>query len=143
MERRRPPDFDPGICVERPPTIEYPASTCCEAAISMKRILVVLIALAAAAFAGWYYWQFSKRASSAPVAALLPRETIFVAQIPDFNRALNEWQRCDIYQLYREPAVQDFLSKPLGNAPKTNAISQTLRDIERLAPKNAFVALTS
>ena len=109
----------------------------------MKRILFVLLALAAAAFAGWYYWQFSQRVSSAPVAALLPRETIFVAQIPDFNRARDEWKHCDIYQLYQEPAVQDFLRKPLGNAPKTDALSQTLREIEQLAPKNAFVALTS
>src|SRR5438093_4815363 len=109
----------------------------------MKRILFLLIALAVAAFAGWYYWQFSQRLSSAPVAALLPRETIFVAQIPDFNQARDEWQHCDIYQLYREPAVQDFLLKPLGNAPKTDAVSQTLLEIEQLAPKNAFVALTS
>jgi len=109
----------------------------------MKRILFLLIALAVAAFAGWYYWQFSQRFSSAPVAGLLPRETIFVAQIPDFNRALDEWQHCDIYQLYQEPAVQDFLRKPLGNVPKTDAVSQTLVDIEQLAPKNAFVALTS
>ena len=109
----------------------------------MKRILFLLIALAVAAFAGWYYWQFSQQLSSAPVAALLPRETIFVAQIPDFNRARDEWQHCDIYQLYREPAVQDFLRKPLGNAPKTDAVSQTLLEIEQLAPKNAFVALTS
>ena len=109
----------------------------------MKRILFLLIALAVAAFAGWYYWQFSQRFSSAPVAGLLPRETILVAQIPDFNRALDEWQHCDIYQLYREPAVQDFLRKPLGNVPKTDAVSQTLLDIEQLAPKNAFIALTS
>ena len=109
----------------------------------MKRILFLLIALAVAAFAGWYYWQFSQRFSSAPVAGLLPRETIFVAQIPDFNRARDEWQHCDIYQLYREPAVQDFLRKPLGNSPKTDAVSQTLLEIEQLAPKNAFVALTS
>src|SRR6266481_3572406 len=109
----------------------------------MKRILFLLIALSVAAFAGWYYWQFSQRLSSVTVAALLPRETIFVAQIPDFNRARDEWQHCDIYELYREPAVQDFLRKPLGNAPKTDAISQTLREIEQLAPKNAFVALTS
>jgi hypothetical protein len=109
----------------------------------MKRILLLLIALAIAAFGGWYYWQFSQQLSSVPVAALLPRDTIFVAQIPDFNRAFDEWQRCDIYQLYREPAVQDFLRKPLGNAPKTNDVSQTLREIEQLAPKNAFVALTS
>ena len=109
----------------------------------MKRILFLLIALAVAAFAGWYYWQFSQRFSSAPVAGLLPRETIFVAQIPDFNRARDEWQQCDIYQLYREPAVQDFLRKPLGNVPRTDAVSQTLLDIEQLAPRNAFVALTS
>ena len=109
----------------------------------MKRILFVLIALAVAAFAGWYYWQFSQRISTAPVAALLPRETIFMAQIPDFNRALDEWQHSDIYQLYRETAVQDFLRKPLSNAPKTDAVSQTVREIEQLAPKNAFVALTS
>jgi hypothetical protein len=109
----------------------------------MKRILFLLIALAVAAFGGWYYWQFSQRFSNAPVAGLLPRETIFVAQIPDFNRARDEWQHCDIYQLYREPAVQDFLRKPLGNVPKTDAVSQTLLDIEQLAPRNAFVALTS
>jgi hypothetical protein len=109
----------------------------------MKRILLVLIALAGAAFAGWYYWNLSQKISSAPVAALLPRETIFVAQMPDFNRAYDEWQRCDIYQLYREPAVQDFLQKPLSNVPKSDAISQTLREIEQLAPKNAFIALTS
>jgi hypothetical protein len=109
----------------------------------MKRILFLLVALAVAAFGGWYYWQFSQRFSSATVAALLPRETIFLAQVPDFNRARDEWQHCDIYQLYREPAVQDFLRKPLGNVPKTDAVSQTLSDIEQLAPKNAFVALTS
>ena len=109
----------------------------------MKRILLVLIALAVAAFAGWYYWNLSQKISSAPVAALLPRETIFVAHMPDFNRAYDEWQRCDIYQLYREPAVQDFLRKPLGNNTKNNAVSQTLREIEQLAPKNAFIALTS
>src|SRR5215471_18509160 len=143
MEQRRPPDFETGICIERRSTIEYPASTCCEAAISMKRILFVLIALAVAASAGWYYWQFSQRISTAPVAALLPRETIFMAQIPDFNRALDEWQHSDIYQLYREAAVQDFLRKPLSNAPKTDAVSQTVREIEQLAPRNAFVALTS
>jgi hypothetical protein len=109
----------------------------------MKRILFLLIALAIAAFGGWYYWQFSQRFSSSSVAGLLPRETIFVAQIPDFNRARDEWQHCDIYQLYREPAVQDFLRKPLGNVPKSDAVSQTLVEIEQLAPTNAFVALTS
>ena len=109
----------------------------------MKRILFLLIALAVAAFAGWYYWQFSQQLSSVSVSALLPRETIFVAQVPDFNRARDEWQSSDIYQLYREPAVQDFLRKPLGNAAKTDAVAHMLGEIEQLAPKNTFVALTS
>jgi hypothetical protein len=108
----------------------------------MRRILLLLIVLTVAAFAGWYYWNFQK-ISGAPMAALLPQETIFVAHVPDFNRALDEWQHCDIYQLYREPAVQDFLRKPLDQGPKSGAVSQTLREIEQLAPKNAFIALTS
>src|SRR5205085_9554109 len=115
----------------------------CDTAVLMKRILLVLVVLAVAAFAGWYYWNLSQKISSAPVAALLPRETIFVAQMPDFNEAYDEWQHCDIYQLYREPAVQDFLRKPLANVSKTDAVSQTVLEIEQLAPTNAFIALTS
>jgi hypothetical protein len=109
----------------------------------MRRLIFLLIALAAAVFAGWYYWNLSQQISSAPVSTLLPRETIFLAHMPDFNRTRDEWYRSDIYQLYREPAVQDFLRKPLGNVPKTDAASQTLREIEQLDPKHAFFALTS
>jgi hypothetical protein len=109
----------------------------------MRRPILLILALAVAAFAGWYYWNVSQGIASSSVAALLPRETIFLAHMPDFTRTRDEWYRSDIYQLYREPAVQDFLRKPLGNLPKTDAASQTLREIEQLDPKNAFVALTS
>src|SRR5437773_3493771 len=109
----------------------------------MKRILLLLIALAAA-FAGWYYWNLSQQISSAPVSVLLPRETIFLEHMPDFNQTRDEWYRTDIYQLYREPAVQDFLRKPLGNLPTQNAFgAQTLGEVEQLDPKHAFLALTS
>jgi hypothetical protein len=114
-----------------------------DAVILMKRILLLLIVLTVAAFAGWYYWTFFQKISSASMAAFLPKETIFVAHMPDFNRSMDEWQHCDVYQLYREPAVQDFLRKPLGKIPENGAVSQTLREIEQLAPKNAFIALTS
>jgi len=112
----------------------------------MKRILLLLIALAVAAFAGWYYWKVSLQFSSAPVSALLPRQTIFLAYLPDFNRTLDDWHHSDVYQLYREQAVQDFVHPALtglSNLPKTNAASQTLREIEQLDPKHAFLALTS
>src|SRR6266566_8796258 len=109
----------------------------------MRSLMFLLIALAAV-FAGWYYWNLSQQISSAPVSALLPRDTIFLAHMPDFNRSRDEGYRSDIYQMYREPAVQDFLRKPLGNVPTPNAFgAQTLREIEQLDPKHAFVALTS
>ena len=109
----------------------------------MKRILFLLIALTVAAFAGWYYWNFFQNISSLPMAALLPRETIFVAQMPDFDRAWDDWEHCDIYQLYRERAVQDFLRKPMANISKGDVAPRTLQEIKQLAPKNAFIALTS
>jgi hypothetical protein len=64
--------------------------------------------------------------------------------MPDFIRTRDEWYRSDIYQLYHEPAVQDFLRKPLGNLPTPKTFgAQTLREIEQLDPKQAFLALTS
>ena len=74
---------------------------------------------------------------------LLAAETIFLAHMPDFNRTRDEWRQSDIYRLYREPAVQDFLRKPLDNMPNSRCGSQTLQEIEQLDPKNAFFALTS
>ena len=109
----------------------------------MKRIIFLVTVGAVAAFAGWYIWNLSQQASSASVSVLLPRETIFLAHMQDFNRTRDQWHQSDLYQLYSEPAVQDFLRKPLANIPKRDAASQTLREIEQLDPKNAFFALTS
>ena len=108
----------------------------------MKRILLLIIAVAVAAYAGWYYWNFSQKVSSTPVAELLPRDTILLAQLPDFNRTREEWRQSDIYRLYSEPAVQEFLRKPLDNTPTSKALG-TLQEIEQLNPKNVFFALTS
>jgi hypothetical protein len=109
----------------------------------MKRLTYLVIAVAVAALAGWYAWNVAQRASIASVSVLLPRETIFLAHVPDFNRARDQWHQSDIYLLYREPAVQDFLRKPLANFSKRDTASQTLEEIEQLGPKNAFFALTS
>src|SRR5262245_44319386 len=108
----------------------------------MRRILSLIIAAAIAAYAGWYYWYFSQRISSAPVTTILPRETIFLAHMPDFNRTRDEWRQSDVYQLYREPAVQDFLRKPLDHMATPKAFI-TLQEMEQLDPKNVFIALTS
>ena len=109
----------------------------------MRRILLLVIAGAAVAVAIWYAWRISQKTSSRPVSVLLPRETIFLAHLPDFSRTRDEWHHSDLYLLSREPAVQDFLRKPLSKVPKKDAASQTLRDFEQLGPKDAFFALTS
>ena len=109
----------------------------------MGRTVSFVIAVAVAAFAVWYVWRISQQTSSASVSALLPRETIFLAHVPDFNRTRDQWNHSDLCQLYREPAVQDFLRKPLAKLSKKDAVSQTLQEIEQLDPKNAFFALTS
>jgi len=108
---------------------------------------LLIIVLAAAAFAGWYYWKVSLQISSAPVSALLPQQTIFLAHLPDFNRTRDDWHHCDIYQLYSEPAVQDFLRPGIAGLSKLSTPkalgAQTLQEIEQLDPKHAFLALTS
>jgi hypothetical protein len=109
----------------------------------MRRIFFLLIASALAVIAIWYGVRVSEKASNVAVSALLPRETVFVAYVPDFNRTRDQWHHSDIYQLYQEPAVRDFLRRPLAKLPKRDATGQTLLEIEQLDPKDAFVALTS
>src|SRR5260370_34311204 len=108
----------------------------------MRRILLLVIAGAAVAVAIWYAWRISQKTSSRPVSVLLPRETIFLAHLPDFSRTRDEWHHSDLYLLSREPAVQDFLLKPLWKVPKKHAAPHTLLDFEQLGPKDAFSALT-
>src|SRR5438874_13671481 len=109
----------------------------------MRRTVLLVIACAVAAFAIWYVRRVSQETSSASVSALLPLETLFLAHVPDFNRTRDQFDHSDVCLLYREPAVQDFLRKPLTKFPKKAAASQTLREIEQIDPKNAFFALTS
>jgi hypothetical protein len=109
----------------------------------MRRVFILLIACALVVVAIWYGVRISENASNEAVSALLPRETIFVAHVPDFNQTRDQWHHSDIYQLYQEPAVQDFLRQPLTKLPKRDATAQTLHEIEQLDPKDAFVALTS
>lgn len=109
----------------------------------MKRLIWLVIVVAVVTVAGWYIWNRSQKTSSTYVSVLLPRETILLAHMPDFNRTRDQWRQSDIYALYREPEVQDFLRKPLANLSKHDSAFQILPDLEQLEPKNIFLALTS
>src|ERR1043166_9119516 len=102
-----------------------------------------LLILAAAIAAGIIWWGFYRthHASSLGVASLLPKETLALVHLPDFNRSRDEWHRTDLYQLWQEPAVQDFLAKPRANVPAQGRVSQTVDEISTLQMKDAFFAL--
>jgi hypothetical protein len=109
----------------------------------MRRLVLLVIVAALAAVGILYGLRQAERTSHAAVTALLPRGTVFFAHVPDFRHARDQWHESDIYQLYREPAVQDFLQKPLARTPQRDTTSQTLSEIEQLDPKDAFLAVTS
>src|SRR4029077_2429183 len=54
-----------------------------------------------------------------------------------------EWHRSDIYQIYREPAVQEFLKNRLGKTPAPGSPGATIHDFQDLEARDAFIALTS
>ncbi len=108
----------------------------------MKRSLLFAIVGAVAALAVWYGVRLSQRPPSREISALLSRETIAFAHLPDLNRTRAQWHQSDIYQLYSEPSVQEFLRRPLGRLPKKDSTNQALHEIEQLDPKDAFIAMT-
>ena len=86
----------------------------------MRRFLVLLLIGAAAAFGIWFAMRGARRRRRARnVTALLPRDTIAFVHLPDFNRTREQWHETELYKLWREPAMQEFLQKPLGRAPQT------------------------
>ncbi|HJX25048.1 MAG TPA: hypothetical protein VJ252_02750, partial [Chthoniobacterales bacterium] len=108
----------------------------------MRRPFLLVIIGAIAAFAIWYALRISEKSPSTAAASFLPRETIAFVHLPNFNQTRGQWHQSDIYQLYCEPSVQEFLRKPLATLPKRTATAATLREIEQLDAKDAFVAVT-
>src|SRR3954469_8081254 len=107
----------------------------------MKRLVLFLVASALVAMAIPYALRVTRKASTtAEVASLLPKETIALVHLPDFTGTRDDWHRSDIFQLYSEPSVQDFLRRPLDRWRQQNPFSQTAGEIEQLDPKVAFVA---
>jgi hypothetical protein len=73
-------------------------------------------------------------------AALVPQETAFFLQIPDTIKNREAWHQTDLYALYREPAVQEFLSKPAGRMSKQGGLVEAWREAEALRMREVFLA---
>lgn len=110
----------------------------------MKKFLMVVIFAALAAGGIWLAKHGgSIRTTSAAVSALLPKDTLVLIHIPDVNGTRAKWHETDLYKLWREPAIQDFLSRPLAKMPHSDAVRQKMQEIEPLDIKDAFLAITS
>jgi hypothetical protein len=109
----------------------------------MRKFQLLILASAVAAGAIWWGFYRTHHTSSLAVASLLPKETLALVHVPDFNRSRGEWHRTDLYQLWKEPAVQDFLAKPRSKVPTEGRIGQTVEEISALGMKDAFFAVLS
>src|SRR5689334_12171225 len=109
----------------------------------MKRLGLLVVLAAVAAGGVVYTVRHSASTSNAAVTTLLPRNTVVLIHLPDFNRTRNDWHQTDLYKIYEEPAVRGFLNRPLSKVPQRHTASETVSDLEKLSPKDAFVAVTS
>ena len=109
----------------------------------MRRVLWLMVSAAVVALGVGYGLRLVERRSSGNVVPLLPRDTVAFALIPDFNTTVDDWHRSDIYQIYREPAVQEFLKNPGSHPAAGGSISGTIHDIQELQARDTFVAVTS
>lgn len=107
----------------------------------MKRMWLVIVG-ALVVLAILYGVRMAERRASTGVAALLPRTTVALAYLPDFNSTMDDWHRSDLYQIYREPAVQEFLKNPL-QSPKPGGVGSRVTEFQELETSNAFLAVTS
>src|SRR5947209_2688116 len=108
----------------------------------MYRILLIVVTVIVIGLAIGYGLRSSHKTSAAETA-LLPRDTVAFVHVPDLESARDQWHHSDLYELYQEVAVQDFLQKPLSRVPKIETAAQTRREVEQLNPKDVFFAFTS
>lgn len=109
----------------------------------MRKLQLLILAAAVAAGIIWWGFYRTHHTSSLGVASLLPKETLALVHLPDFNRSRGEWHRTDLYQLWQEPAVQEFLAKPRATVATQARIGQTVDEISSLGMKDAFFAVVS
>lgn len=111
----------------------------------MKRVLLLLLLLTIAALGIWFAVRGNGGGAAvstlARVTALLPAETLGFVYVPDFEEVRTKWRESDLYKLWREPAMQEFMQRPLARVPEGNVARERMKDLEQLGARDLFVAL--
>ena len=112
----------------------------------MKKFLPTLMILLALGAGGGALYLFQKQrgaaGSAGAVAEILPASTQLLLAVPDLPGTVSAWKTTDLYQIWNEPEVRDFLAKPLSKLPPHEDFNAKLAQVVRLRPTNLFVALT-
>lgn len=109
----------------------------------MKKLAAV-IAIALVAAAGiWIFTRIQLANRLASVPELLPNTTLVLMDLPNLTRTRERWLESDLNKIWEEPAVQNWLQKPLAQLPEKNAGRKGLDQFLALGPTNLFVALTA
>jgi len=109
----------------------------------MKKLLAV-IAIALVAAAGiWIFTRVQLAKQLATVPELLPNTTLLLVEMPNPKRTRDRWHLSDLSQIWREPAVQSWLQKPLSHLNDKDENRRGLEEFLSLGPTSLFVALTS
>src|SRR5689334_13416581 len=109
----------------------------------MKQLLAVIVLVVIAALTAYYITRQHPAAVPSTIANLLPSDTALFIHLPDAEKNRDAWHRTDLYQLYREPAVQDFLEKPKSRLPEKSSAREVLNDFSSLRIRNGFLATNS
>jgi len=109
----------------------------------VKRFLVIGGVVVIGALALLFIFQQRNSHDVFGVAGLLPENTALLLHIPDAEKARGDWQQTDLFQLYHEPAVQDFLRTAKAELRARGEVSDVLRDSAVLRLRDIFIATSS
>lgn len=109
----------------------------------MRKFLIFVVGAAIVALGILYWLRVAERRATATVTALLPKDSLFFVHLRDLRQARRQWRETDLSALWHEPAVQDFLKKPLGKVPHGANARSDLQQFEKLEPEDLFVAVTA
>lgn len=103
---------------------------------------MLAIAAAVLAVAFLFATRAHQQNSASSVFGMMPRETVALAVIPSIDSLRAQWQRTDLFALWQEPAVQEFLRKPRANAAIFPAFGTTLDELSQLHATEVFAAVS-
>lgn len=106
----------------------------------MKRLLLTVVLAALTALALFYALRHSRKASPSAAFAMVPGGAAAVVVVPDVRKARVAMHDLDIYKLWHEPALQEFLRKPLAGNPGQSRASHVIQDLDDLGATDLFAA---